>query len=296
LGVFVRSLGLWKKIARVKKIIFDKTGTLTLENPALMNPEVLAALDADARRALRHLISGNLHPVSRSLFDAIGPGSDDLTETVFEEPGFGLCFKDQQGHEWALGRPAWKGDGSSSDAEFTCNGQRLADFNFTDQLRAESVDEVHQLQQRCMEVFILSGDREGKVQQIARQLSLDQTHWHASMTPESKAAWVREHDAQDTLYAGDGANDSLAFDAALCAGSPVTGRSFLEHKADFYFLGHSLRFISGLLGIAALHRKAVRRVFAFSVSYTVVTAIAGLMGHLSPLAAAVLMPVSSVAT
>jgi len=76
----------------------------------------------------------------------------------------------------------------------------------------------------------------------------------------------------------------------------VTGRSFLEHKADFYFLGHSMRFMSSLLDIAATHRRAVHAVFGFSVTYNIVTVIFGLMGHLSPLLAAILMPLSSVAT
>jgi hypothetical protein len=40
----------------------------------------------------------------------------------------------------------------------------------------------------------------------------------------------------------------------------------------------------------------VRRVFAFAVTYNVVTAAAGLAGCLNPLAAAILMPLSSVAT
>jgi Cu2+-exporting ATPase len=145
-------------------------------------------------------------------------------------------------------------------------------------------------------VYILSGDRESKVAHIADQLGLSKDHWQASLTPEQKAEWVRQNDNDDTLYIGDGANDSLAFDAALCAGSPVTGRSFLEQKADFFFLGHSLRFVSGLIDIAAIHHRATRRVFAFSVTYNIATIIAGLMGHLSPLAAAILMPLSSLAT
>jgi Cu2+-exporting ATPase len=145
-------------------------------------------------------------------------------------------------------------------------------------------------------VHILSGDREAKVAHIAAQLGLKNKDWQAGLIPEQKASWVTEHNDNDTLYIGDGANDSLAFDAALCAGSPVTGRSFLEQKADFFFLGHSLRFVTGLMNVARLHRRATRRVFAFSVTYNVVTVVAGLMGHLSPLAAAILMPLSSVAT
>ncbi len=132
--------------------------------------------------------------------------------------------------------------------------------------------------------------------ETARRLDLPPDHRLHGLTPRDKADWVAYHDAAHTLYIGDGANDSLAFDAALCAGSPVTGRSFLEAKADFYFLGHSLRFVGGLLGIARTHRRAVHRVFAFALTYNILTVIAGLMGALSPLAAAVLMPLSSLAT
>jgi len=360
LGVFVRSLGLWKKLGRVRAVIFDKTGTLTLENPALINPGALTALDAAARDALRHLISGNLHPVSRSLFDALGPGQDPHRGlTVDEEPGFGLHFVDAQGCAWALGRPGWQpapqdadhqtstpselrpsairhllppvSDPQPSDISlFTVDfaalhpagspwlsvslrsahsslfpdadtvffraGELIAGFCFKDQLRSESISEVARLQHRGIEAFILSGDREPKVAATAAQLHLPRSHWQHGMTPEDKAQWITLHHTADGLYLGDGANDSLAFDAALCAGSPVTGRSFLEHKADFYFLGHSMRFVGSLLDVAARHRQAVRRVFAFSVTYNLVTAAVGLSGHLNPLAAAILMPLSSLAT
>lgn len=290
LGVFVRTLGLWKRMMRLRRAVFDKTGTLTLENPVLENAEVLSRLDADARRALRTLVTGNLHPVSRSLFDAVGPGAVVVGPEVKEAIGQGLSFTDEAGRAWSLGR----GDGA--DALLTCDGRDVAGFRFRDELRGESVDEVRTLQARGVSVHILSGDREAKVAHIAAQLGLKKQDWQAGLTPEDKAAWVAQRNHDDTLYIGDGANDSLAFDAALCAGSPVTGRSFLEQKADFFFLGHSLRFVSGLMDVARLHRRATRRVFAFSVTYNIATVIAGLMGHLSPLAAAILMPLSSVAT
>ena len=228
--------------------------------------------------------------MSRSLFDAVGPGEAEAAAEVTEIIGQGLRWVDGAGGMWELGR------GTGSDAALTKNGQPVAAFLFRDEMRGESVDEVRALEQRGLGVHILSGDREAKVAHIAAQLGLPNQQWRAGMTPEAKAAWVAERDADDTLYIGDGANDSLAFDTALCAGSPVTGRSFLEQKADFFFLGHSLRFVSGLLETARLHRRATRRVFAFSVLYNLVTVVAGLMGHLSPLAAAILMPLSSVVT
>lgn len=291
LGIFARTIGLWKKLTHVRKVVFDKTGTLTLENPMLADRAPLLALDATARNALRHLVSGNLHPVSRSLFDALGPGGDPFADReVIETPGVGLSFTDAAGHEWCLGR------GSEGDSVFTHDGAVLAGFQFRDQLRDESVGEIQRLQRRGCDVFILSGDHEPKVAAIAAQLSLPRDHWRHSLLPEEKAAWITARDHGDTLYFGDGANDSLAFDAASCAGSPVGGRSFLEQKSDFYFLGHSLRFTTALLDIAQRHRRAVHRVFGFALSYNIATVAAGLMGHLSPLAAAILMPASSLVT
>jgi len=292
-GVFVRTLGLWKKLTRLRQVVFDKTGTLTLENPMLMNPAVLDELDDQPRQMLRHLTSGNLHPVSRSLFDALGGGmnSEGFDAEVWEEPGQGLRCE-HEGAVWAISRP----DDATADAVFTRDGVKFCAFRFRDALRAESLAQVEALQARGLRVSILSGDREAKVAAIAEQLHLKREGWQHSLTPDEKAAWIAAHEPQSTLYIGDGANDSLAFDAAACAGSPVTGRSFLEHKADFYFLGHSMRFMSSLLDIAATHRRAVHAVFGFSVTYNLVTVIVGLMGHLSPLLAAILMPLSSLVT
>lgn len=292
-GVFVRSLGLWKKLTRLHQVVFDKTGTLTLENPVLVNADALETLDARAQQALRHLTSGNLHPVSRSLFDALSHVQDGMSGTeVTEEPGQGLGFLDADGTRWALSRPA----DASADAVFMRGGRIIAAFRFREALRAESRVEIAALRQLGLRVQILSGDREEKVAATAAQLMMRRDEWQHSLTPADKAAWLASHEPQHTLYIGDGANDSLAFDAASCAGSPVSGRSFLEHKADFYFLGHSMRFMSRLLGIASLHRRAVRLVFAFSVTYNIATAAVALLGHLSPLWAAILMPLSSAAT
>lgn len=148
-----------------------------------------------------------------------------------ERIGQGLAFTDEVGVKWSLGR------GAGVDALLCRDGQALAGFRFRDELRAESVEEAQALRQKGLQVSILSGDRRQKVEGIAEQLGLAATHWQAEMSPEEKADWVRRHDAEDTLYIGDGANDSLAFDAALCAGSPVTGRSFLEQRRTSFSWG-----------------------------------------------------------
>ncbi|CAN5839030.1 copper-translocating P-type ATPase [soil metagenome] len=300
LGVFVRSHSIWQRLVRIHKVVFDKTGTLTLENPVLRDPDALLTLDHEARCALHHLVSSNLHPVSRSLFDALGPvkhrhpDADEVEEII----GQGLKFVDHLGQVWALGRPGWihQKIHMQGDAVFTKNDVALAAFEFTDALRPETCAAFETLRREHYELHLLSGDRREKVAGIARTLEIPQDCWQSEMTPEEKAVRVRALNREDTLYIGDGANDSLALEAALCSGSPVTGRNFLEHKADFYFLGNSLRFTATLLEVARLRQSAVRRVFAFALTYNLGAVALSLTGHMSPLLAAILMPLSSIVT
>jgi Cu2+-exporting ATPase len=113
------------------------------------------------------------------------------------------------------------------------------------------------------------------------------------MTPDEKADWVRQLDARDTLFIGDGANDSLAFNAAHCTGTPAIDRGLLEHKADFYFLGRGLDGVRRLLDAAAARRRTIRRVLTFTITYNAAAIALSLAGHMNPLAAAILMPASS---
>src|SRR5262249_33991862 len=149
---------------------------------------------------------------------------------------------------------------------------------------------------RGLKLAILSGDRAEKVARLAASLDLPAASALGQLTPEEKAAWLRAHDGAHTLMIGDGANDSLAFNEALCTGTPVVDRGLLEHKADFYFLGHSLAGLRVLLDTAHARAGATRRVITFAIAYNAVAVAISAAGHMSPLAAAVLMPLSSLAT
>jgi Cu2+-exporting ATPase len=91
-------------------------------------------------------------------------------------------------------------------------------------------------------------------------------------------------------------NDSLAFSAAACTGTPVVDKGLLESKADFYFLGRSLRFFSRLMAAARLRATAVRRVAIFAIAYNAAAAGLSLAGLMNPLVAAIIMPLSGLVT
>ena len=95
---------------------------------------------------------------------------------------------------------------------------------------------------------------------------------------------------------GDGANDSLAFDRALCRGTPVIHRGVLEGKADFYYLGRGIGGIRALLETNDVRRRTHMVILLFSIAYNLLAVGLAVAGRMSPLLAAILMPVNSLLT
>lgn len=332
IGVFIRRPLFWPRLLKVRHILFDKTGTLTLESPVLANPEALKTLTTPALAALRTLVQDSLHPVSRSLTEALArehgiparapqptlPAGEAPTTSltapadlpdIEEIPGCGLKYTDSHSQTWTLGHPAWDGldadrrrlpptpwSNHPADAVLRQNGTIIASFRFKDTIRPETRDTLAKLHRQGYTLHILSGDGSRKVADLANKAGIPHECALGNLTPSEKATAVRELDHHDTLYLGDGANDSLAFDEAFCTGTPVIDKGVLENRADFYFLGRSLSFVTTLFQTARLRQKAVRRTAAFALLYNASAAVICLTGHMNPLLAAILMPLSSLVT
>lgn len=306
-GVFVREQDLFPRLSRVRKIIFDKTGTLTLETPVLANPATLHALSGAARAALLALVRDNPHPISQCLnenllADGLVNGIEPARGEVNEETGYGVTLRTADGL-WSLGRPGWRGrsgivapdknSDSAHDTELALEGIVLARFKFTDAVRHGAADEIAALRAAGFETFILSGDRCEKVSAMANGLGIAQGNAIAEVSPTEKAQWLQRTDRQDTLMLGDGANDSLAFDAAFVRGTPVVHRGVLEGKADFYYLGRGLGGLRRMFAVNETRRRTQLFLIAFSVAYNCTTVTLAVLGHMNPLIAAVIMPASS---
>jgi P-type Cu2+ transporter len=304
LGVFTRTATLWPRLRRIKRVVFDKTGTLTLERPILENPDTVAELTDEEALALARMTHGSLHPIARSLLEALGTrGQKLLSESDVlpsqEFAGLGVSME-AKGTTWSLGRAGWSGSGTVATAaqaagsELRKNGELIAAFRFSESLRPGAIAMLRRLEKSGLSIHLLSGDHPFKVEKMAHALGLPADQAHGGLSPEEKAAAVEKMDHQDTLYLGDGANDSLAFDAAFVTGTPVVDRSLLESKSDFYTLGSGLEFLPSLLNAAAARENAVRAAFAFAILYNLTTVAFSAAGKMSPLLAAILMPLSSI--
>lgn len=295
-GVFVRTDHLWNRLSRVSQVVFDKTGTLTRSTLDWTNASVLTALSADQLEALSALTSQSRHPVASTIYETLlskGSYKDTADWSVNEEIGQGMVAC-KNGVEWRLGRATWALGETDTQTILSRDGRRVAEFRFEDRPWSDAAFEVDAIQNSGLKVVILSGDTTDKVQKAADKLGISSDHIVGEASPEMKRDWLRNHQGDQSLIVGDGANDSLAFDEALCCGTPAAEKTTLAGKADFYYLGAGIQGVRSLLQIASKRVIAIRLLLFFALSYNLITISLALAGIVTPLLAAILMPLSSI--
>ncbi len=304
-GLFVRSAGFLDRASAVRTVVFDKTGTLTEASSTVDNPEALAGLPEDARRALDHLVHRSHHPKAlavRKALATVGGRVDregpPIVASVTEWPGLGVELV-SEGVVYRLGAPRWASGAPEEGADglvFARAGRVLAALRCHETLRADAADEVRKLQGEGYDVWLLSGDEPARVRDVAARCGVASERALGGASPRGKDEWLTAHDHDDVLMVGDGINDSLAVEHAFCSGTPAIDRPFMAARSDFYFVSPGLAPIR-----AALHAaRAVARVrsmnLAIAASYNLVAVALAYAGLMSPLLCAVVMPLSSIST
>ncbi len=229
---------------------------------------------------------------------------DAVQRELRELPGRGLELTLPDG-TWRLGRTTFAtggGDdgavletGAAGETLFTRDGAELARLRPAEEFKADAAGEIAALRRAGYELHLLSGDAQAKVDRAALALGLPADRAEGDLDPEAKAARVRALDRHDTLMVGDGLNDSPSFAAAWCAATPAVDRPVLPGKADFFFLGDGIAAIGRTLWEARRLRRVVRDNLVIAIAYNLAAVGCCAAGLVTPVAAAIFMPASSVA-
>jgi Cu2+-exporting ATPase len=290
-GTLLKSATALERFARADMVVFDKTGTLTEGRPALLPGAAEADLLAAAGMA-----RASRHPLARALA-AAAPQAVAATG-VEEVPGRGLRLRAPDG-EWRLGRRDWAAgvaEDETEGAELWLAQPAVAPvrFAFADALRPDAAAVVAELRRRGYAVALLSGDRPQTVARIADELGIGD--WQGGCGPEDKAARLAALAAEGrkVLMVGDGLNDAPALAAAYVSLSPATAVDIAQTAADAVFQGRDLAPVLEVIDVARRAERLVKQNFALSFGYNVVAVPFAILGHVTPLIAALAMSSSSI--
>ena len=299
-GVMVKDGSAMERLAQTDHVVFDKTGTLTQGKPRLVNaasvaPEHLAIAARIARTSR--------HPLSQALA-ALDRGGDEIGEfDITETPGDGVEAISADGDIYRLGRAAFALDGrddgleraaDASQVMLSKNGAFVEMFLFSDRLRRGAAQAVARLAALGVDAEILSGDREGPVRTLAGELGVQS--YVAGVRPRGKVDRLKALAAAGgkPLMVGDGLNDAPALSAAHVSMAPASAADVGRMAADFVFLHESLEAVPLAIEVSRKAGSLIRQNFALAVLYNCIAVPLAVLGHTTPLIAALAMSSSSV--
>ncbi len=204
------------------------------------------------------------------------------------------------GRRYRLGAAGWAAlsvaDEPAPDLVFGVDGVELLSLSTDERLRPGAASEVSRLRGEGFDVEVVSGDEPERVVSLAGRLGLPREAAHGGLSPEAKERFVAAKDRGDTLFVGDGINDSLAVGRALVSGTPAVDRPFMPARTDFYLLSPGLAPVALALRAATKLAQTVRLNLVLAILYNVAAVSLAWAGLMQPWMAAVLMPLSSLLT
>jgi Cu2+-exporting ATPase len=180
-----------------------------------------------------------------------------------------------------------------SCVHFAEHGRHRAVFALADQLRSDAAQLVTELRQSGIGMTLLSGDRKSVADAIAQQLGGMEVI--AEVLPQDKDQVVQRLQQTGAVVAmvGDGVNDAPALiraDVGIALGS---GTDVSVESADIVLMHNELNKVRQATLLSRRTLRTIKQNIGLSFVYNIIMVPLAMMGHVTPVVAAITMPISS---
>jgi Cu2+-exporting ATPase len=287
---------------KVNALILDKTGTITEGKPLVVNlawleglantdrlSGILYALERKSEHPLAEAVTTFLKDSSEIKLDSFesitGKGVRGTIgkETYFvgnrhfieEHHCMGCAHLDRLAEQWAAE--------AKTVVWFADSKKVLAAIAIADKIKATSKAAIEAIQQKGIDMYMVTGDNEQTAQAVASQTGLK--HYQANMLPSDKAEFIKRLQRQGKIVAmvGDGINDAHALAQADVSIAMGKGTDIALEAAKITLISSDLLSIPKALNLSAKTVKAIRQNLFWAFVYNII----GI-----PIAAGVLYPVN----
>ncbi len=296
-GLYIKNTGVIEKMSHISAVVFDKTGTITQPNETKISYSG-ETLSNDELDAVFSLSKQSTHPLSHSISSSYRHLNYQSPEHFVEVAGRGIFgkvgnFNIKIGSEEYVCHKNSESNHESSVVFVSVNEIVKGYYTISNQYR-EGFGEVLKTLKSKFKIFLISGDNDAEAKNLTGFFEKDKMFFNQK--PAEKAEFIQalQEKGETILMTGDGLNDAGALmqsDVALTVADKVyhfspASDAVLE-AAQFQRLAKFIRFTKTSLNIVKLS-------FTISFLYNIIGISIALSGKLSPVIAAILMPISSV--
>lgn len=308
--ILIKSGDVLEQLARPGMIWLDKTGTITEGQMKLQEWYG----DDDAKAFTVELEKSVVHPLATAIICEIHEqvtNESNPVQNIQHIPAMGITGE-FNGRRVAIGNEKLIAHFNiTSEDSFqqkmidylergwtplaVCCGQHVvAVCGIGDAVRSDAKETVSSLKEMGWTVGIISGDHPKIVESVARQIGIAPELTHGGVSPEEKLKIVQEGMKDHAVVmVGDGVNDSAALAAASVGIAVHGGAETSLQSATVYLDRQGLTPILELMNGSSKTVTTIHRNFFASISYNIMAVVLAMGGMITPLIAAVLMPISS---
>lgn len=301
LGILVRNGEVLERLSSIKHYVFDKTGTLTYGH---IGVETLTILDHNY--TTQHVLEVALsleqhseHPIAEAVCAYCRDNNIKIIEhtdfTVHQGLGVSGTINKQA---IKIGSVNWLAKESSlTGVCLSINNQLVAEFIVQDQLRPAAIELVKNLSNEGIKLTMLSGDSYINANKVAQQLMAKGGHINviAEVLPQDKDQAIQhlQQQGEEVVMIGDGINDAPALVRADVGIAMGTGTDVSIASSDIVLLGGDLEKVQIASNLSKRTIKTIYQNIGLSISYNIIMVPLAMMAYVSPLVAAISMPISS---
>ena len=294
--IYLKNATVIESLAKITTVVFDKTGTLTQSKESSI--EYLGKdLSEDDIRVIKSVLRISNHPLSRVLSEHLPISKPHDVDEFKETIGKGITGN-VNGRTIKIGSASFLGTVATSQNQtvvyISVDEELLGKYLIKNKYR-DGVLSVFENLSSEHELIVLSGDNEGEKKYLERILPRN-TQLLFHQKPEDKLKYIKslQKQGQHVLMVGDGLNDSGALaqsDVGIVISENV---NVFSPACDVIIDAQQFTKIPSILKITKQSKKLIIASFILSFSYNIIGLSFAVTGNLSPIVAAILMPVSSI--
>jgi Cu+-exporting ATPase len=293
---FLKNTDAVEQLAKADAIVFDKTGTIT--SPDAANLSFEGSLTAEEKNLAASLARNSSHPLSREIIKWLKPDHFFNISNFREHPGRGIEGS-VNNHELALGSQALvlsaiHGRSESSCVHFEIDGIYKGHFKINHQWRP-GLESLFTKLCKKFDLHLISGDNENERKNLKKFFPAE-SQMHFKQTPQDKLTYIKnlQSGGKSVIMFGDGLNDAGALKQSDLGIAVTDNINNFSPACSGILQGESLKLLPDFINQAKDAMKTIKLSFAIAIAYNLIGIYYAVQGVLSPLTAAVLMPLSTI--